>query len=223
MKDKVVLITGAGQGIGRALSIDLAKGGSTVILVGKTLKKLESVYDEIVALGAPEPAIYPINLLNMTPEHANECVENTRRLFGRLDVLIHHAGISGPICQVDHLAPHQWQQVVHLNLNVPYLLTHAFLPLLRQTAHSKIIFTVADEASHPKAYWSAYSASKSGLVAFAQSLHEELEANTTISVHCINPGKVRTAFRMRAYPGIEPESLTAPEKAIESYRSTILA
>lgn len=217
LQDKVILITGASRGIGRALALKCAEFGATVVLLGKSLKNLEAVYDEIVAKGYPEPAIHPINLLKMTPEDAKTLSDSMQQLFGRFDALIHNAGISGPITPIEHLAPHHWQEVIHLNLNVPYLLTHALLPLLKQSEAGNIIFTLADEASTPKAYWGAYSASKAGLRAFAKSLHEELENHTSIRVNCINPGKVRTALRVNAYPGLDPQSFVLPEDIVHHY------
>lgn len=217
LQNKVILITGASKGIGRAVALKAGEQGATVILLSKSVKKLESVYDEMVALGYPEPAIHPLNLVNMTPEDAHTLAQSIEQMFGRCDGVIHNAGISGPITPLEHLAPHKWQEVIHLNLNVPYLLTHALLPLLKKSPSSSIIFTTADEANKGKAYWSAYSASKFGVRALAQSLHEELENHTSIRVNCINPGKIRTALRINAYPGLDPESFPLPESISEHY------
>lgn len=217
LDNKIILITGAGSGIGRALAFNAAKHGATVILLGKTLTKLESLYDEIVTAGFPEPAIHPLNLLKAEPKHAYELAQSIHGLFGRLDGLVHNAGVSGQICQLEHLAPEKWQEVIHLNLNAPYLLTHALLPLMKESPHACILFTAAEEALNGKAYWSAYSASKFGIKGLAQSLHEELETNTNIRVNCVNPGKVRTNLRTLAYPGIDPDTIPLPEEIISKY------
>lgn len=217
LKNQVILITGTTRGIGRALALAAAKEGAHVILLGKDLKKLEAVYDDIMAQGSAEPAIYPINLLHMDPEQAQELVQSIQSMFGRLDALVHNAGISGPITPLEHLAPHKWQEVLHLNLHIPYLLTHSLLPLLKQTPYSSILFTAANESFNGKAYWSAYSASKFGILGLAQSLHQELEDNTTIRVNSINPGIVRTAMRVNAYPGIDPLTFSAPEEIVSYY------
>lgn len=217
MQGKVVLVTGASKGIGRAIALEAGKQGASVILVSKSVKKLEAVYDEMMALGYPEPAIHPINLIKMTPDDAHTLAEAIEKIFGRCDALIHNAGISGPITSLEHLTPHQWQEVIHLNLNVPYLLTHTLLPLLKKSPSASILFTTADEATQAKAYWSAYSASKFGIRGLAQALHEELENNTHIRVNCINPGKVRTALRINAYPGLDPEDFPLPETLTKHY------
>ncbi|MBS0286032.1 MAG: YciK family oxidoreductase [Proteobacteria bacterium] len=216
LANKVILITGAGDGIGRALAIACAKEGATTILLGKSLKKLEAVYDEIMSQNLPEPAIHPLNLLQAQPKDAYALAESIHNLFGKLDAVVHNAGISGQITPLEHLAPEKWQEVVQLNLNVPYLLTHALLPLLKMSDSPSILFTTADEAKQAKAYWSAYSASKFGVRGLAQSLHEELD-NTAIRVNCINPGKVRTNLRIKVYPGIDPLTFPAPEEIVPHY------
>ncbi len=217
LKDHVILITGAGDGIGRTLAIEAAKLGATTILLGKSIKKLESVYDEIIATGAPEPAIHPLNLLQAQPKDAYELAQNIQSMFGRLDALVHNAAISGQISPIEHLPPEKWQEVIQLNLNAPYLLTHALLPLLKESKHPSILFTAADEAKTAKAYWSAYSASKFGIMGLAKSLHEELHENTGIRVNCINPRAVRTNLRVKAYPGLDPLTFPTPEEVVPYY------
>lgn len=214
---QIILITGAGGGIGRALALAAAQHGATCILLGKTLKKLEAVYDEITAQGWPEPAIHPLNLIHAQPKHATELAQSIEQMFGRLDALVHNAGISGNITPLEYLPPEKWQAVIQLNLNAPFLLTHACLGVLQKSVSPSILFTTADEGLKGKAYWAAYCASKFGLRGLAESLHEELEANTAIRVNCINPGKVRTTFRTLNYPGVEPASLTPPEEIMPYY------
>jgi NAD(P)-dependent dehydrogenase (short-subunit alcohol dehydrogenase family) len=217
LADQIILITGASSGIGRALALQAAKYGATTILIGKTLKKLESLYDQIVQAGYPEPAIHPLNLRSAEPKHALELAQSIHSLFGRLDAVVHNAGMSGQIAPLEHLPPHVWQEVIQVNLNAPFLLTHALLPLLKESKYASILFTTPDESHHPKAYWGAYSASKKGLLGLAKTLHLELEDNTTIRVNCINPGCVRTALRVNAYPGIDPNTMPLPESIIPFY------
>ncbi|MGD9591246.1 MAG: YciK family oxidoreductase [Candidatus Berkiella sp.] len=216
LKDQVILITGAGSGIGRSLAMHAAQMGATTILLGKTLKHLETLYDEIMANNYPEPAIHPLNLLQAQPKDANELATSIQNLFGRLDAIIHNAGCTGPITPLEHLAPQKWIDVIQLNLNVPFLLTHALLPLLHLSSKASILFTSANESTHAKAYWSAYSASKFGIMGLAQSLHEELE-NTHIRVNTINPGVVRTNLRIKAYPGIDPLTFTSSDDVVPYY------
>lgn len=217
LADQVILITGAGKGIGRALALAAAKHGATTILLGKTLKNLESVYDEITSNGYPEPALHPLNLLRLDPKSANELAQSIEQMFGRLTAVVHNAAISGPITPMELMPPEKWQEVIHLNLNVPFLLTQALLPLLKKSPHSSVLFTTAQEAHQAKAYWGAYSASKHGVMAMAKAFHEELENNTDIRVNCVNPGIVRTAMRLNAFPAIDPVNFTAPEDLMPFY------
>jgi len=217
LENKIILITGVSQGIGRALALHAAQAGATLILMGRKVKALETLYDEIVAKKLPEPAIQPVHLMQLTPQGATELADSIQKMFGRLDGLVHNASTVGQICPIANLPPHQWQEAIHVNLNIPYLLTHALLPLLNHQHPSHILFTLANEATAPKAYWGAYSASKMGLLGLATTLHQELQANTNILVNCVNPGMVRTAMRLNAYPGINPDDFPTPEQLIPYY------
>lgn len=217
LKGKVVLITGASEGIGRVLALETAKAGASTILLGKSLKKLESVYDEITEKGYPEPALHPINFLNAQDEEIYSLVAHVQNMFGKLNALVHNASTYAQLTPVEHLSPSKWQEVIRINLSIPYLLTHAFLPLLAESAPANILFTTADEAYRGKAYWSAYSASKFGLLGFAESLFEEWENDGRIRINCINPKAVQTPSRLKAYPAIDPNSLRKPESIMDYY------
>lgn len=217
LKGKVIMITGASDGIGRTLAIETAKAGASTILLGKSVKKLESVYDEITEKGYTEPALHPINFLNTQAEELYTLVAHVQGMFGKLNAIVHCASSYGQLTPIEHLSPNHWQDVMKINLNVPYMLTHAFLPLLRASAPANIIFTLADEAQEGKAYWSAYSASKFALRGFAHALFEECETSEEIRVNCINPKAVRTASRMKAYPGLAPESFRTTESVVPYY------
>lgn len=217
LQDQIIMITGASDGIGRTLALHAAKAGATTILLGKSLKKLESLFDEISQLGYPEPALHPINFLNTEPEAIYDLVSHVKNMFGRLNGLVHNASDYGQLTPIEHLPPNKWQNVLQVNLNIPYLLTHAFLPLMKESAPANILFTLADEAFVGKAYWSAYSASKFGLYGLAQALYQECETNTGVRVNCINPKAVRTASRMKAYPGMDPERFQTAESIMPYY------
>lgn len=216
LKDKVILITGPTSGIGRTLSLEAAKLGATLILLGKDVKKLEKLYDEILEQGSPEPAIHPCNLLNLNPENISDVTLAIDKLFGRLDGLVHNAADINRLASLEHYPPWVWQSILQVNLNAPFLLTQALLPLIRKSPASSIIFALDDE-SIGKAYWGAYSAAKAGLRAFSQMLASELDNVPSIRVNNVSLNKVNTKLRRRVFPAEPIETLMTVEEAVLPY------
>jgi len=211
LKDKIILITGAGDGIGAAVAKDCAAKGASVILLGKTVKKLEKVYDEIVAAGHPEPAIYPLDLLEASEEQYQQVGDIIDKEFGRLDGLVHNAGLLGSLIPLANHSSEQWIKVMQVNLHAPYLMTQACLPLLKKSDSASIIFVSSSVGRKGRAYWGAYAASKAACENLMQTLADELENNTNIRVNSLNPGATRTAMRRIAFPGENPNTLPEPE------------
>ncbi len=210
LTNKTILITGAGSGIGKAVALDCAKAGATVILLGKDQTKLEAVYDEIVTLNAPQPAIYPLNLLSATDHDYTAMHDILSEEFDQIDGLIHQAGILGTSTPVANYTLLQWQNVFQVNLTSAFMLAKTLHPLLKQAPHASILFTTSSTAQTGKAYWSAYSASKAGLENLAQSLVFEYDKTTHIRVNCIEPGAINTPFRAFAFPAEDPNTLKTP-------------
>ena len=212
LKDRVALITGAADGLGKALSLQCAAAGATVILLDKTVPGLEKVYDQIVATGSPEPAAYPMNLEGAEWKDYEQLAATLMQEFGRLDVLIHNAAHFHGLTPLANFDLREWARTLHVNLTAPYLLTRCCLELLGQPAQSNLIF-VSDEAGEKaKAYWGAYGVSKHGLDGLAGTFAEELESST-INVHRIDPGPMSTAMRIKAFPSDEPGTIDAPDMA----------
>jgi len=207
LNDKIILITGAGDGIGKAVSLDCAKRGATVILLGKTIHKLEQVYDEIIEAGGPEPAIYPLDLAGAAADDYADLHDNIEKEFGRLDALFNNAGWLGASTPMEMFDTELWYRIMQVNLNAPFLLTKACLPLIKKSSQGAIVFTADDKTS---AYWGAYGVAKSGMQTMMTILADELESQN-IMVNAFNPGPVRTSFRTRAYPAEDPTNLTKPE------------
>lgn len=217
LKDRVILVTGASSGIGRAAAKTFAAYGATVILLARTVKKLEVLYDEIIAAGHSTPAIYPLNLANATPQDYEKIRQSIQQHFGRLDGLLHNAATLGTLTPLEHYPIEQWYQVLQVNLNSTFLLTQATLPLLKHALNASILFTTANEGKQGKAYWGAYSVSKFALNGLMQVLAHELETNTTIRVNSLNPGCIRTALRANAYPAENTSDLSLPETILPLY------
>ena len=217
LENRMILVTGAGGGIGRTVSLAFAKHGATVILLGRTIGKLEAVYDEIENSGYPQAAIYPMNLEGASPKDYENLADTLTTEFGRLDGLLHNAAILGTITPLEHYNVMLWYQVMQINLNAPFLLTRACLNLMKNSSDASIIFTSSDVGRKGRAYWGAYSISKFGLEGMMEILADELETNTAIRVNSINPGAVRTGMMTTAFPGKNPTSVPEPEKIVPIY------
>lgn len=217
LKDKVILVTGAGSGIGRAAALSYAAHGATVILLGRTLEKLEAAYDEIEASGYPQPALVPMNL-DSAPEHDfDELAVKLEDEFGRLDGILHNASILGVRTPLSSYDPTIWQQVLQVNLTAPFMLTQAVMPLLDKAEHASIIFTSSGVGRQGRAFWGAYSVSKFATEGMMQVLADELGNISQIRCNCINPGATRTQMRTTAYPAENPNDNPAPEEIMPVY------
>ena len=217
LKDRVILVTGAGDGIGRAAALAYAEHGATVILLGRTQHKLESLYDEIVANNWPEPIIHPLDLSKLGEEDAQQLALSIEQNCGRLDGILHNAALLGSLTPMQQYSLELWDQVMHMNVKVPLMLSRACLPLLQQAEDSAVIFTSTDTHEKTAAYWGAYGASKAALDAIASILADEVETNTSIRVHAINPGPTRTRMRAVAFPGENPNTVPAPDELVAGY------
>ena len=217
LKDKIILVTGAGDGIGRVAALAYASYGATVVLLGRTTTKLESVYDEIIASGAPEPGIAPMDLATATPDEIQKLAEVMEQQYGRLDGLLHNAAILGERVPVEHYDINTWMKVMQVNLHAVFLLTRIFMPLLRQSSSASLLFSSSGVGTTPRAYWGAYSVSKYALEGLAKLLMEELENASHIRVNILNPGGTRTSMRATAYPNEDPATLKAPEDLMPLY------
>src|SRR5690554_4815498 len=218
LKDRIVMVTGAGSGIGRAAAKAYAAHGATVILVGRTVARLEEVYDEIEAAGHPQPAIVPMNFEGAATKEYEELAMTIEENFGRLDGLLHNAGILGTRSPVELYDPDTWNKVMQVNATAPFLLTRALIPLLRQSGDASVIFTSSGVGRQARAYWGAYAVSKFALEGLSQLLADELDAERhNIRVNSLNPGATRTAMRVFAYPAETPSHNPEPAELMPSY------
>ncbi len=213
LDDRVILITGAGDGIGKAAALACAERGASVILLGRTVHKLEQVYDEIKNNSWPEPAIYPLNLEGAAPPDYDDLNVNIDKEFGRLDGLLNNAGWLGASTPIEIYDTALWYKVMQVNLNAPFLLTKACIPLLRKSPAARIVFTTDDKSS---AYWGAYGVAKAAQLSFMRILADELESKN-IPVNAFNPGPIRTRLRTMAYPAEDMRQLTKPEEIANAF------
>ncbi|MDZ7852872.1 MAG: YciK family oxidoreductase [Halomonas sp.] len=214
---RIILVTGAGDGIGRAAALAFAGHGATVILLGRTITKLEKVYDEIEAAGGPQPAIFPLNFEGATLKDYHDMAETLDKEFGRLDGILHNAGILGRITPFEQYNPELWEQVMQVNINGPIWMTQALLPLLKNSTAASVIFTSSSVGRRGRAYWGAYAVSKFATEGFVEVLADEVEHLGSVRVNSLNPGGTRTAMRKAAYPGENEMTLRAPEEIMPTY------
>ncbi|MCG8609238.1 MAG: YciK family oxidoreductase [Pseudomonadales bacterium] len=218
LKDRIILVTGAGDGIGKAAAKSFAAHGATVILLGRTLKKLEAVYDEIEASGHPKPAIFPLNLEGAAAKDYEDLANSLDEEFGRLDGILHNAAVLGPRTPIDQYNTENWMQVMQVNLNAPFFLTQSLIPLLRQSNDASIIFTSSSVGRKGRAYWGGYAVSKFGVEGLMQVVADELDdEHNNIRSNSINPGATRTNMRAHAYPAENPAHNPAPEEIMPVY------
>jgi NAD(P)-dependent dehydrogenase (short-subunit alcohol dehydrogenase family) len=217
MQGRVVLVTGASDGIGRAVSLALARAGAEVILLGRTVRKLEAVHAEIAKAGGPEASIVPLDLERALAADYEAVADAVEKRYGRLDGLLHNAALLGALTPLEQYDVPLFMRVMHVNVTAEFVLTRQLLPLLRASKDAAVLFTSSGVGNRGRAYWGAYSISKFAVEGMAQVLSQELESTSTVRVNIIDPGKVRTSMRRAAYPSEAPESLPAPESLTAPY------
>ena len=207
---RAVLVTGAGDGLGRCAALAAARCGAEVILLGRTVQKIEATHDRIVETGGPPPAIYPMDLSGAGPEDYAELADRIGRAYGRLHGIVHAAAAFSGLTPLAHLEPRDWLRTVHVNLTAPFLVTTACLPLLQTVPDAAVVFIGDSLGRRARAYWGAYAVSKFGVEGLARILAEEVESAGTPRVVCVNPGPMRTALRRRAFPAEPPGATPDP-------------
>ena len=217
LQGKTILITGAGDGIGRAAALSYALHGATIILLGRTVEKLESVYDEIEAAGGPQAAIFPLDLAHAGNEDVIAMTQAIEENFGQLDGLLHNASVLGERRPIDSATLAGWEEVMQVNVNAQFLLTRHLLPLLQAAPSASIIFTSSGVGRQGRAFWGAYAVSKFATEGFMQVLADELENTCAVRVNSLNPGATNTAMRRLAYPSETPTDNPYPADIMAAY------
>lgn len=214
---KVVLVTGAADGIGRAVAKSYAAHGAQVLALDKKQRRLETLYDEITAADLPEPILVVQDLHDLDAKTSMQIAAGVQHDCGRLDGLLHNAAEFNGLAGVHRCTAPEWDRLMAVNLRAPFLLTQALLPILGQANQASVLFTSADVGRRGRAYWGAYAAAYGGIEILMQVLADELEVNTHIRVNSIDPGPVHTNLRTRAYPGEEISACARPESVVPAY------
>jgi NAD(P)-dependent dehydrogenase (short-subunit alcohol dehydrogenase family) len=217
LRDRVILITGASDGIGKALALHSADLGAQVILHGRNVSKLEKVYDEIEAIdGATRPSIAVMDLASANSESYTTLAQSIEQEFGRLDGLVLNASILGERYSIEQYDAVLWQRVMHVNVTSAFAMTQVFLPLLQASEDASVIFTSSGVGRVGKAFWGAYAVSKFATEGLSQVLADE-HRHGNLRSNCINPGATRTGMRLAAYPAEDREKLKRPQEILSAY------
>jgi len=217
LEGKVILVTGAGDGIGRVAALTYARFGATVLLLGRTTSKLEAVYDEIESMGGRQPAILPMDLETASYDEMQKLERLIDKEFGQLDGLLHNAGILGALTPLEMYDVDMFAKVMQINFTATFKLTQALLPLLKDANNGSIVFTSSTVGTYPRAFWGAYALSKQAVEGMSDIFTQETKNTTNLRFNCINPGGIRTNMRAHAYPGENPMSLKTPEDIMSAY------
>lgn len=217
LKDRIILVTGAAGAIGSAAARAFAAHGATVALLDNRQVKTEKVYDAIIEAGHPRPAICPLDLEKASPEHYVKIADMLHDEFGRLDGILHAAGMLGTLTPLDHYDLALWSRVMQVNLNAAYLMTRACLDLLRKSDDASIIFNSAREGRQGKAYWGAYGISHAAVENMMEVFADELEGCTHIRANSIDSGPVRGRLRALSFPGEDPNSIPEADTIMADY------
>ncbi|OIN28745.1 YciK family oxidoreductase [Vibrio barjaei] len=216
LKGKVILVTGAGAGIGRQAALSYAEHGATVILLGRNVKNLEYLYDEIENAGYPQPAIIPLDLKGATKQNYIDMAETIEGQFGKLDGILHNASVLGTLSPFDQIDEETFNDVMQINVKSEFLMTQALLPALKKAEAGRVIFTSSTVGHSGRAFWGTYAISKFATEGMMQILADEL-SDTEIRVNAINPGATRTRMREKAYPGEDANTLKTPKDIMPLY------
>lgn len=214
---RVILITGAGQGLGRTLALGCAREGATVILHGRNVKKLEAVYDEIMAAQFPQPFIFPLDLNAAGSGEYAALVQAIQDQAGRLDGIVHNAALLTNLGPIEQQTLEQWLSILRVNLAAPFALTRACLPLLATAPDASVVFTLDTRGMQPKAYWGGYAVAKAGLAALLAVLADEWESRSTLRVNGVVPGAIDSPLRKQTHPAENVEQQMPLTKLLPLY------
>lgn len=215
LAERVVMVTGACGGLGRATAVACAQAGASVVLSGRKVRALEKLYDEILALERAEPAILPLDLAGASPADYGTVIEALENGPGRLDGLVHAAAHFEHLTPLALKNPEEWLLDIQVNLTAPFLLSQACLPLLQASPDSAVVFVLDDRERLDRAHWSGYGVAKAGLERLASILHQET-GDSRLRVHALLPAPMRTALRRKAWFGEDSMELPTADAAAEA-------
>ena len=217
LKDRVILVTGAGQGLGRAAALAFARYGATVILHGRKVKKLEAVYDEIEAIGKAQALIFPLDFERAEEKDYALLTQAIGEQLGRLDGILHNAAFLYDLSPLEYQTAAQWRAMFQINLIAPFAVTKACLPLLKASPDASIIMTSSTQGNQPSAYWGGFAVAKAGIDALVKIQADEWEALPNLRINSIVPGVVNSPQRIKTHPGELKRTMRQPDDLMHNY------
>jgi NAD(P)-dependent dehydrogenase (short-subunit alcohol dehydrogenase family) len=214
---RVIAITGASGGIGRAVALACARHGANVILIGRNAAKLEGVHAQIETASLPEASMAVLDLEQALARDYDQLADALLERYGRLDGLLHNAGLLGMLTPIEQYDVPTWCRVMHVNVTAAFALTQVLLPALKKSPDASVVFTASAVGRRGRAYWGAYAVSKFAIEGLSQVLSAELEGISHVRVNTLNPGRARTNMRRQAYPAEDIETLPLPESLTNPY------
>ena len=214
---RVIAVTGASSGLGQAVALACARCQATVVLIGRNEKKLDEVHTEIAAQALPEASIALLDLETALAQDYDRLADALLTRYGRLDGLLHNAGLLGTLTPIEHYDVPTWCRVMHVNVTAAFALTQVLLPALKRSADAALVFTSSSVGRKGRAYWGAYAVSKFAIEGLAQVLSAELERTSHVRVNTLNPGPARTTMRRQAYPAENLDSVPLPAELTAAY------
>ena len=209
MESRIVLVTGASRGIGRAAALELAKAGNHIIATARSEKALTKLDDEILAATGHNATLIPLDLRDV--QAIDRLASALLERFGRLDGLLGNAGVLGVLGPLENISPAAFQETLDVNFTSNWRLIRAVHPLLRMSEAGRALFITSGIVPRPRAFWGVYGATKAALETMIACYADEIE-NTPIRVNLFDPSAVRTEMRFKAMPGEDPLTLPTPQE-----------
>jgi len=216
LRQRIILVTGAGDGIGREAALTYARFGAKIILLGRTESKLLNVQQEIAARGLLPAEVITLDLLHGSQHDCHQVAERIAQWVPHLDGVLHNAGLLGEIVPVKDIQLQDWHDVMQVNVNAAFMLTQSLLPLLLKSHSSSLVFTTSSVGREGRSGWGTYAVSKFATEGLMQVLADEYK-QTNLRVNCINPGGTRTSMRASAFPKEDSQKLKTPADIMPLY------
>lgn len=214
LNGRIILVTGASDGIGKEAALTYARHGASLILLGRNEEKLRRVAQQVKDEGQAAQW-FILDMATCTPEDCQQLSSEIATTTPHLDGVLHNAGLLGDICPMSEQDPAVWNEVMQVNVNATFYLTQALLPLLLKSDCGSLVFTSSSVGRQGRANWGAYATSKFATEGMMQVLAEEYQ--NRLRVNCINPGGTRTSMRASAFPTEDPQKLKTPADIMPLY------